>query len=186
MSYSALSEGTSEGMSAFELASAGQRFGAWLLDWVIAVVISIAAGLVGLAIGLIFLDYQFDQGAAFALIFIPIYIAAIAYLIYWTVVWFMVAKRRQSPGKIILGIRIENIDGSEFGFRGMLIREILGKFLAVIVFPAILGGVLTQVNEIISSLVAPIFYLGLFGWILVDEKNQTLHDKIASTIVVKV
>jgi uncharacterized RDD family membrane protein YckC len=65
----------------------------------------------------------------------------------------------QTPGKLLLGIRIVRVDGRRLSFRRSLLR-----FLGYIV----------------SFLV---FYLG-FLWILMDNRRQGWHDKIADTCVV--
>jgi uncharacterized RDD family membrane protein YckC len=63
----------------------------------------------------------------------------------------------QTPGKRVLGVRVMRADGT---------RLRLGRAL------------LRQIGYWISTL----FYLG-FLWILVDNKRQGFHDKIAGTIV---
>ena len=186
MDYRVNSEESPAGMTTLEIASVGQRVVALVLDMVISLVIPLLAGLVGFAIGLIFIDDpQYDQGAAFGLLFLALGFALFGFLGWSIFVWFLVAKRGQSPGKMVLNIRIANVDGSQFGFRGMLIREIVGKLLVVGVASTILGRIFSQINEEMATLGSLIVCLALVVWILVDDKNQTLHDKIAGTIVVK-
>lgn len=51
----------------------------------------------------------------------------------------------------------------------------------------VLGAVMgSALSEETSSVVGFIVWLLLFIWVLVDDKNQTLHDKLASNYVVKV
>ncbi len=144
MDYRVDSEESPEGMTALEIASVGQRIGAWLVDGVIGILVGVVGLVIGLAIGY----------AGPLLMFM----LAVAYVV---VHLWLVSTRGQSPGKIVVGIKIVRMDGSALGIRGALIREIIGK--------------------LVSSV---IFYLG-YIWILFDGKRQGWHDKIAGTYVVK-
>ena len=144
MEYNSVSDEAPEGMTALEIASAGQRFLAFLLDSVL----SIMLGIMGFAI-------SFGMGERGE------FLSTLLGLMYWVVVLGMVAIRGQSPGKIALGIKIVNTNGSSIGFGRTLVREIVGKFVS-----------------------AMIILLG-FLWILFDGRRQGWHDKIASTIVVR-
>lgn len=154
MGYNVMTDDAPEGMTALEIAGAGMRFLAWLIDGIISVVVIGGSFLVGIAIG--------DAGITLG--FVVLFGLVIVQL-------GLVASRGQSLGKMVLGIRIVRViahaDGSvrvdhNLGFGGMLIREIVGKF--------------------VSSLV---LYLG-YIWILFDGRRQGWHDKIAGTLVVKV
>jgi len=69
----------------------------------------------------------------------------------------------QTLGKMALGIKVVRVDnGNVPGIGKAILREILGKM--------------------INSFT---FLIGYF-WMLWDGKKQTIHDKIASTIVVRV
>ena len=144
MEYRVLSDDVPEGMTALEIASAGQRFGAFLVD----VVISVLVGIAGSAIGSVISG---DLIATNTLVSIG----------YWIVVLILVATRGQSPGKMVIGIKIVKTDGRSIGFGTTLLREIIGKF--------------------ISSIIILLGYI----WILFDGQRQGWHDKIASTYVVK-
>ena len=139
------SEGSMAGMTALEIASVGQRIGVGLVDAVIGILI----GVVGVALGSVIGD-----AAGWLLVFVLVIAFVVVYL-------WLVSTRGQSPGKIVVGIKIVRMDGSSLGFGGALMREIIGK--------------------IVSSV---IFYLG-YIWILFDGKRQGWHDKIAGTYVVK-
>ena len=155
MNYNEVSDDVPEGMSALEIAGVGQRLLAWLVDGIIAIVVIGAAFLIGLAIG--------DAGALLGIL---------VWIVYVIVMLGLVATRGQSPGKMALNIRIVRVivhadgsvrvDDNALGIGGMLIREIIGKFVSGLVI-----------------------YLG-FIWILFDSRRQGWHDKIASTYVVKV
>lgn len=75
------------------------------------------------------------------------------------IAWFWI-KKGATPGKMICGIRIVTEDGSPLTISKCLIRSI-GYYISAI--PACLG------------------YL----WATWDRRNQTWHDKMAKTLVVK-
>lgn len=117
MDYNVVSDDVPEGMSALEIASAGQRFGAFLVDFVISAVVGIAGLFVAAAIG-------GDVDVVNLLVSIG----------YWIVVLVMVATRGQSPGKIAIGIKIVRMDGRSIGIGTTLLREIIGKIVSTIFF----------------------------------------------------
>ena len=110
-----------EEMTSFEIASIGQRFGAFLVDLVISIVIGLAGGFAGLLVGgLVDGGYFATANSVFN----------IAYLIF--VVW-LVTTRGQSPGKMAIGIKIVKTDGSSAKLGSVLLREIIGKIVSAIV-----------------------------------------------------
>lgn len=77
---------------------------------------------------------------------------------------YFVGKSGQTLGKKALGIKVVGMKTmAPVGFGGAILREVLGKFVSGII-PFAIG------------------YL----WMLWDKDKQTLHDKIAGTIVIKV
>ena len=79
----------------------------------------------------------------------------------WVIWWFIVAPRGQNPGKAVVGLRIIKTDGSAVTTGWMFLRGLLGFVLGFIPF---------FVDEL---------------WLLFDQNAQTLHDKVAETVVVK-
>ena len=161
-----------------------------LLAWFVDTLIYVGIGIAGVIVGLVAL-VTLDDGTGLAglgTIFVAVWVPAILAFLAWTVfVLFMIARDGQSPGKKVMTIRIVNVDGSAWGWRGTLIREVLGKFLIVGLISGVLGAVMgSALSEETSSVVGFIVWLLLFIWVLVDDKNQTLHDKLASNYVVKV
>ena len=69
--------------------------------------------------------------------------------------------RGQTPGKMLLGLHVENEDGNKPSLKQVLLREVIGKA--------------------ISTLVLLIGYL----WIFWDPKKRGWHDHIGGTYVVK-
>lgn len=74
--------------------------------------------------------------------------------------YFWTQKNGQTPGKKLMGIRVERVDGGA-------IRD--------------LDAVVRFVGYHISGLILALGYL----WALWDSKNETWHDKIAGTRVVR-
>ena len=116
MDYNVVSDDVPEGSSALEIASAGQRFGAFLVDFLISIIVGIVGFAIGSAMG--------GEGQTMNSVF------GIAY---WIIVLIMVAKRGQSPGKIAIGIKIVKMDGTPIGFGTALLREVLGKIVSAII-----------------------------------------------------
>ena len=89
-------------------------------------------------------------------------IAMIIVTIGYGAFFFWLLSKGMTLGKWMLGERVvEKLSGNYPGFWRMILRELIGKF--------------------VSSLV---FGLGYF-WAIWDKDNQTWHDKIAGTVVVK-
>jgi uncharacterized RDD family membrane protein YckC len=79
-------------------------------------------------------------------------IAAIYYIFFWTMLG-------QTPGKMLLGLRIVSTEGNAITFWQAL-RRYIGYYISAIAF-----------------------YMG-FLWVLLDNRRQGWHDKLAGTIVV--
>ncbi len=76
-------------------------------------------------------------------------------------IYFLVGKNGQTPGKTLTNIRIVRKDGQPLTASDAILRNIIGYFLCGLTL-----------------------LIGFF-WIMVDKDRQGLHDKIASTLVVK-
>ena len=174
------------------LATPGDR----LLAWIVDALIFIGIGLLGLIVGVVLalvvggsdeLEAMTGDnffGLAFLLIILP---PLLIILGFWVYVLAMIARDGQSPGKKVVKIRIISTDGSAWGWGGTVIRELLSKFLIVSVISAILGALMDRILGPGASGIAGLTVsLVLFIWIVMDENNQTLHDKITNTYVVKV
>jgi uncharacterized RDD family membrane protein YckC len=74
------------------------------------------------------------------------------YVLFWTLAG-------QTPGKLLLGLRIVTIDGGQISFSQAL-RRFAGYLLSAI-----------------------FLWLGFF-WILIDNRRQGWHDKVAGTVVI--
>ena len=79
----------------------------------------------------------------------------------WVIWWFIVAPKGQNPGKAVVGLRVIKTDGSAMNTGSMFVRGLLGLVCGLI----------------------PLYLDDL--WMLWDKDAQTLHDKLADTVVVK-
>ena len=75
---------------------------------------------------------------------------------YYLFFWILMG---QTPGKMLLGIRIVSLDGSRLTFWQAL-RRFIGYFLSALAL-----------------------YAG-YWWVLIDNRRQGWHDKLAGTIVI--
>ena len=112
----------SVGMARVEVASAGERFMAWLIDT------ATAFGVVAVATLVIVWISNFINGMVllipFSVLIVVLYI--VPYL-------WLVATRGQSPGKWATSIKIVRNGGRDLGLGGMLLREIVGKLISSII-----------------------------------------------------
>lgn len=152
-----------------ELAGAGGRLGARIIDFVImfaGIVILFIAGLAA-AIGLDSGDSTDEEAAAATGVFIAF--AALAVLVGILYEVTMIAIRGQTLGKMAVRIKVVRADnGMNPGW---------GKSIGRWILPAVLGFI-PFVGWILSLLV----YISLL-W---DRARQGWHDKAAGTFVVKV
>ena len=100
--------------------------------------------------------YWFDSLPAIAAVFLQSPLIFPAYFLLFT------GLSGQTPGKMLLGLKVIDSEGEPPGLRRAAMRELIGKFLSSIVL-----------------------YMGFFwaGW---DGRKQGWHDKIAETFVVRV
>ena len=173
------------------LATPGDRLLAYIVDALIFIAIGIVGGILGFVLALVVagtdeLEKLGDGEAwgALALIILPAIILIVAWVVF---VLNMVARDGQSPGKKVLKIRIVSTDGSGWGWRGTIVRELLSKWVIVTMISAVIGAILGgELGSDVANVTGLLVQLALFIWIIADENNQTLQDKIANTYVVKV
>jgi uncharacterized RDD family membrane protein YckC len=92
----------------------------------------------------------------------PFWLTLIGYAISWSYATILTVKFGQTLGKMIVGVRVVRQDGRPLGWGQVLLRETLGK--------------------IVSALLLLIGYI-MAGF---DSKKRALHDRMASTYVIKV
>jgi uncharacterized RDD family membrane protein YckC len=139
-------------------ASWGQRFGAWVIDWlilsVVRFVVMVAFGTVGAAIERRSGELSEGDSALLGLIII-----AVMYLCAWPYYALMEASRRRGTlGKLAVGIEVGDAEGGPASF------------------------VQTSVRFFLRLVSAAIFGIG-FLMPLFTARRQALHDVAANTIV---
>jgi uncharacterized RDD family membrane protein YckC len=142
-----------------EFADYGRRIGAYLVDWVVQVIGSIAL-ILGLALALA-VAMPNSENAAIIVLMAGYLGAFLGYQ------WWASASGR-SLGKRALGIRVIAMDtgrapGAGRGFVRMIVTLLIG----------------------LASMILLPFSLIDHLWPLWDERRQTLHDKAAGTLVVR-
>ena len=83
-------------------------------------------------------------------------------LLLWLYYWLFTGLKGQTLGKMAVGIKVVNAEGSVPGLGSAALREVLGKTVSLIAL-----------------------CLG-FLWVIWDERKQGWHDKIAKTYVLRV
>jgi uncharacterized RDD family membrane protein YckC len=142
-----------------EFADYGRRIGAYLVDWVIQVIGSIAL-ILGLALALAVVMPD-SENAAIVVLMAGYLGAFLGYQ------WWASASGR-SLGKRALGIRVVAIEtGRAPGAGRGFVRMIVTLLIAL------------------ASMILLPFSLLDHLWPLWDERRQTLHDKAAGTVVVR-
>jgi uncharacterized RDD family membrane protein YckC len=147
-----------------EYAGFGVRLLAWLIDSLILLFLSFITALISgffIAFLLIYVSIVSANSSIVTFLsdFISGFIGFSVNLLYFTLFWS--SKFQGTPGKILLGLKIVDANGNKISYSTALIRYI---------------------STIISSLLLGIGYL----LIVFDGKKQALHDKLASTYVIKV
>ena len=144
-----------------ERAGFGERLVAYLLDSVIVgLIIGIPTACVG-GVAAFMVDLESASGLAIfmGLFFLVILIAAVGSFLYFGRMW---SRTGQTVGKKLMGLQVVTADGSLPGFWRAVGRAVIGYGLS-----------------------SAVFNLG-FLWMLWDELQQTWHDKLFGTYVVKV
>ena len=105
---------------------------------------------------------QSSQEPAVSSLFL-IFIYSALTIALWSLYFIVfIGKCGQTPGKKILGLRVQKFNGQSVDYKSAGIRALIGYTLSWLTFG-----------------------LG-FIWALFDKNNQCLHDKIADTLVIKI
>jgi uncharacterized RDD family membrane protein YckC len=148
-----------------ELAGLGGRIVAFLIDRFLIGIIIGAAYVIMILLAVAGAATQTEEGStaggiAAMLVFLVLFPAALLVMVFNEV--YLAGKNNgQTIGKKLMKIRVAKEDGTPFGYMDAFLRNIIGYW--------------------ISSLICS---LGFF-WGLFDSRNQTWHDKIFHTLVVK-
>lgn len=135
-----------------QYASFWRRLAATLID---SVAVNAGAYVLGIVVGATGFSAGAAEGGVRAVAFVLGMLLSLAYSVLFT------GLVGQTPGKMVVGIKVVLADGHVPGISRAFVREVVGKFL--------------------SSLILCLGYL----WMLWDEKRQCWHDKLADTVVVR-
>jgi uncharacterized RDD family membrane protein YckC len=100
-------------------------------------------------------------GAIGSLLFEPVTVSSFGTIISWAYQLYFLSQKGQTPGAMLLGIKLVDADGKLLTLGPLVVRILMAY---------------------VSGAVILIGYL----WMLWDAKNQTWHDKVANAYVVRV
>ena len=172
------------------LASAGRRFGAFLLDGVVIGIGGMILGMLlgGTILGMIGMGAVADAGAA------PEEAAAAAAVggfiggLVGTIIGPYIATFIMmilecctgiTPGKLMLGMKVSKADGSDANLSSIVTRGLLKYQYSWVVIVGIFTGLDFLVT--ISGILSVVMFFGIF--LIFGEGRQTLWDKMAKTSV---
>ena len=115
-----------------------------------------------------------QQVVLFAVILIPFSI--------WAALVALLAGRRQSPGKVLLRMRVVRLDGGETTSIHYLARQVGWWLMAAVGIWAWIGQI-SEGGQLYGALVLALLLVDV-GMLLVARSRQSVHDKIFRTIVV--
>jgi len=144
-----------------EKAGFGERLVAYLID---SVIVGLILGLPGACLGGIAgfaIDTETGTGVGILAVLVVLYIiiATVGSFLYYGLMW---SRSGQTVGKKMMGLQVVTTEGELPGFWRSVARAIIGYGLS-----------------------SAVFNLG-FLWMLWDDQQQTWHDKLFGTYVVKV
>ena len=158
----------------------GPRLGAFLIDGVLGGILGSVIGMVaGASIAGLFFAGG-DMGPLGAAIGGALGSVAGMFLMF-IVFMIMEALTGQSPGKMILKIKIKNEGGSDAGTGALVMRALLKNINYVMSLLAGVTGILVLAS--IGSLAGLVIIIGCF--IVLGAKKQSIHDMISKTAVYK-
>jgi uncharacterized RDD family membrane protein YckC len=132
----------------------GRRFAAYMIDWI---VLSVGGFFLGVAIALpLFIVGGFGEEMELLVNLVTSCLGFVLNALYFVIFW---AATGQSPGKMVVGIKIVRTDGSRVSWTQSILRYI---------------------GYIVSALALSLGY----AWIAFDSRRQGWHDKMADTVVV--
>jgi uncharacterized RDD family membrane protein YckC len=149
-----------------ELSGWWRRVGASILDWLVMMLgVAVVFFVVWAATGdaetagvSAYVAYLFITFAIYGLVYAPLLMAREG------------PRNGQTLGKQALGIRVARLDGQPMNYGTGALREFVAKTLVFQLAAAFVLGLATLLD-----------YL----WPLWDDRNQALHDQLASTVVMK-
>lgn len=163
----------------------GKRLGALVLDVILCgILVAVAGGVLGAMLGMTAGGLAAGEGdaaagaasgAALGAIMGMVAAAAIIGLVYFLIEGFT----GYTIGKLILGIRVANEDGSQAPVTTLLARWALKNINFVLTVVAVLTGV--EVIRVLGNVGGLVIFVGCF--LVLGMSRQALHDRIVHTAV---
>ncbi|TFG67405.1 MAG: RDD family protein [Anaerolineales bacterium] len=143
----------------FNRADFGQRLVAYIIDtFIVGLIAGIPGGCLAVTGSFALKDTEAGIGILVILVLLTVVISIVGSILYYGLMW---SKTGQTVGKKLMGIKVVTADGVPPGFWLAIGRATIGYAL--------------------SSAVMDLGFL----WMLWDDQQQTLHDKLFGTYVVK-
>ncbi|HEV8264134.1 MAG TPA: RDD family protein [Gemmatimonadales bacterium] len=163
----------------------GKRLGAFVLDLILCVVlVVVAGGVVGGMLGMTAGSLTTGEGdaaagamsgAALGAIMGMVAAGAIIFLVYFLIE----GLTGYTLGKLILGIRVANADGTQAPVTTLLARWAVKNINFVMTVLAVLTGV--EVIRVLGNIGGLVIFVGCF--LVLGMSRQALHDRIVHTAV---
>jgi len=102
---------------------------------------------------------------------LEVILIAVTLFIGWLIWLYFTAQTGQTPAKRLLNVLIVDLDTDQPVSAGRVwMRDVLVK---IILFSWVFGAITFGISRLID-----------YGWVLIDDNRQALHDKIVNTRVV--
>ena len=102
--------------------------------------------------------------------------------VWWIVLFVMVARSGQTPGKRVVGLRIVNRDGAALGWGRAFVRFTAGR--SAIAIPGV-AFLLAEGSVEVLFLVGALVVTALYACILFDGARRGLADRLVGSFVVQ-
>ena len=159
----------------------GKRFGAWLLDVVICgILVATLGGTIGGLLGFGAAGFPTDVNDATAGAAMGAVVGMVAALGVIALVYFLVEGfTGYTLGKLLLGIRVANEDGSQASVPTLLTRYAIKNINYILSIAALVTGI--QLLNTLGSVGGVVVFVGCF--LVLGMSRQALHDRLAKTAV---
>ena len=152
------------------------RLAAFIIDGIIS---SCIFFIIGVILGIILVFWEgMSLDAFLGIWYVDVLLGVVYYVGFWT--W-----RGQTPGKMLVRIKIVRTDGSSIGLGRAFIRYLMfvvGSIASLLQSNfTVLGG---RDTDYFLSTINLLVLVG-FLWVAFDSHKQGIHDKLADTYVVK-
>ncbi len=169
------------------LASPARRLAAYGIDRVLGMAVWLLGGVTGYVLaGVMGFRWEETRSVLRSELVVAGLFAAAFTLLFSFGSLVLVILRGQSPGKLVVGIRIVKLNGHRLEPWRVLLREVVVKawvygpprwamrwMLAPFLPLSVAGYAISAIRD-----------SALFAWLVRDSRRQTFHDKVAKTLVV--